>query len=499
MFHVKQSEMNGEIMDVKIKKRTFLLLCVLLLSVVLASCENVVAVNSTETSEKNVEQEHVETLPEMLQYAGNTFVLAAPDEKRNCFSTEEESESIVKAAAEKRNNLINEKYGIKIEYKSVSEETALAEMKAAAAAGTQYADLLCFSGETLVTLSDEDQLYNLLSSTSFNISAGYIDTEAAKNITANNCLYMLYSSATQYYDDAWVVFYDKGLISDTGMTDPAILAAKGEWTWDKFLEYSEYIAKNVMSKGSPDVAVDVFGFASPDNKYDLPLAMWESCGTPIFGKTYLQPVSLPEDISGISATVDKLETIYNSKSRFNLSGEAVEEAFAEGRLAFLINKLGYAASLAYNHSSDQQSVGTTENREWGLLPLPKSDKEQKNYVSFVDPEAYAFAIPANITDAQRSIIIMNAYCAASGDSIKEAVYKKYVNLFLENNTSTVLLQTVLDTGYFDTAALYGSRISKVAAVSTEAITLAIAENGPLEKMISTSKAKFDEYSQEKFK
>jgi len=479
----------------KLKKIIALLLCTTFCISILASCENVTENTSKGSSEVNEEEGVVTGLPETQEYGGANFVIAIPDEKLNLFSTEEDGEHIVKTAVEERNRLVTDKYSVIIEYKTVSAENMANEIKVAAEAGTQFADLLCLPGETMVSLVDQGLLYNILSSDSFDINAGYIDTEDAKNTTVNNSLYMLYNSATQYYDESWLVFYDKKLIKDTGLTDPALLVESKEWTWEKFLEYSEYVAKNVMEKGSPDLATDIFGFGSYNNDTELPLAMWESCGLPMLGSTYLNEVKIAEDLTKVNETVNALETVYTSKSRYSLNEENAEKAFKEGRLAFYINKLDYASTLTNAIKADEGGY----YREWGLLPLPKLEKSQPNYNTFIDSEAYAFAIPFNVANPKKSITILNAFCAASGDAIKDAVYDKYVNLFLQNNTSTVLLKNILDTGYFDVAALYGSRMDILAASTTKLIISAITENGALERPISDKNGSFTKFTKEKFK
>ena len=453
----------------------------------LSACENVEMPQESEVSEgKNEEKQQVDQLPEMQEYAGQDFVLAVAREKVNMFSTDEESESIVRAAVETRNRLVTDKYGIILEVKSVRENTVAEGIKNAAAAGMQYADLLCFSGETLVELADRNLLYNLLSSNYFDINAKYIDTDAAKSITANNALYMIYGSATQYYDNAWVIFYDKKLISDVSLEDPAMLAASGMWTWEKFVEYSEKVAYRVMSKGSPDLKADIFGFASYNSNTELPLVMWESCGIPMFGQTYRQPVTINADLTAVTDTIAQIKEIYSSKSRYTPPKNEAIEAFNEGRLAFFIYRLEFASTLAGS------------KREWGLLPLPKLTDEQERYNSYVDANAPAMAIPFNVSDSQRSVLLLNAFLAASGEAVRDAVRDKYVNLFFQNNESTVMLDTIMDSAYFDVAALYGSGMSKIAAITSDVIINAVTKNGVVTKTITDQLASFNAFSEEKF-
>lgn len=480
------------------KKMVAWLICVVLLTTLLTSCENVMELSVAEVSEANAEEELVSELPETQEYVGTDFVIAITQEKLPLFSSEEDSESIVKAAVYERNKLVVDKYGVALTYKSVSSESIVEEMKRSQEAGMQYADLLCFSGETTVSLADRGYLYNILSSSDFNIDASYIETENTKNITTNNSLFMLYDSATQYYEDTWAVFYDKKLIEDNGLTDPSILTANDSWTWEKFKEYSELVAANVLNKGSPDLAVDVFGFGAYDNEYALPLALWESSGTPMFGDTYLKEVKITDNLVGLNEVANALELVYTSKSRFPLDEFNSQKAFFEGRLAFYIGTLKFSSVLDNAMEEYEEGLGKY-TREWGLLPLPKLSEAQENYCSFVDSEAAAISIPANVANPQKSITLLNAFCAASGDAIKEAVYNKYVNLFFRNNSSTVLLETMMNTAHFDMAALYGSGMDKVADISIDLIVSAIAENGVIDRPISEKTSGFTKFSEEKFK
>ena len=469
----------------KIRIQT-LFLCILLLGFLLGACENVVLPEESEAEPEDQEQEQIDRLPDKQEYAGYNFIVAVTENSEGLFFNPESSESLVKTAVDTRNRLVTEKYGIIIETRMIKENEAEADIKTAAEAGEQYADLLCLSGEALVSLADGGLLYNLLESEDFDIEAKYVETENAINIAVNNALYMIYDSATQYYDDIWVVFCNRELVADAELTDPALLAETGLWTWQRFLDYSERIAYSVVNKGSPDLKTDIFGYASYHSDETLSLVMWESCGIPMFGDTYLQPVTVREELTAVNEAAALLKTVFNSKSRFPLQQNAAVEAFNEGRVAFFIHRLEYAAALE------------SAEIEWCLLPLPMRSVEQEGYKSFTDTKAIAMAIPANVTDPQRSVVLMNAFCAASGEAMKKAVYNKYVNLFFQNNTSTVMLETVLDTAYFDMAALYGSRNKKVAEISVDVIVSAISSNGVIDRAIENLKDSFEKYSAEKF-
>lgn len=68
-----------------------------------------------------------------------------------------------------------------------------------------------------------------------------------------------------------VMFYNKRLVADTGLQDPAELQAEGKWTWDAFKEYLE--ATTVDNDG--DGVTDVYGMV---NTGDFPISFFASTG-----------------------------------------------------------------------------------------------------------------------------------------------------------------------------------------------------------------------------
>ena len=65
--------------------------------------------------------------------------------------------------------------------------------------------------------------------------------------------------------------------------------------------------------------------------------------------------------------------------------------------------------------------------DYGLLPLPKYDENQKNYVTISQPAGPAgVAVPSTCRDAERNSLIMEVMAYLSNDSIRSAAYEKIV-------------------------------------------------------------------------
>ncbi|MEG2003637.1 MAG: hypothetical protein RR057_03465, partial [Clostridia bacterium] len=98
---------------------------------------------------------------ETVDYKGYAFTIATSKDGR--FSYNEEQNSKINQAIEKRNKLVSDKYNIKITERYVKENEIVATLTANANAGLQYSDLISVSMTSASKLAYSGSLMNLLS------------------------------------------------------------------------------------------------------------------------------------------------------------------------------------------------------------------------------------------------------------------------------------------------------------------------------------------------
>ncbi|MEG1743444.1 MAG: extracellular solute-binding protein, partial [Clostridia bacterium] len=337
---------------------------------------------------------------ETVDYKGYAFTIATSKDGR--FSYNEEQNSKINQAIEKRNKLVSDKYNIKITERYVKENEIVATLTANANAGLQYSDLISVSMTSASKLAYSGSLMNLLSVPYVNFDALYM-SDLAKKSLANHTAYSIYNDFSMCQDQLWCVFYNKTLLKTAGLEDPSALYKRGEWTWDKLIEFSHKIAAVTMKKDSPNLLKDVFGFSSYGTKNELIQTIFESSGLSSYLQSYKSDLTLNTNVADLDLAATKTRQIINDKSYYSLNGDNAKNTFASGRTAFLLYTLEFS-KLISNSSLD-----------WAIVPLPKLIPNQTNTFSLLDNMSAGISVPACQTDSIRTGRILNALFAASHD------------------------------------------------------------------------------------
>lgn len=194
----------------------------------------------------------------------------------------------------------------------------------------------------------------------------------------------------------YAVYYNKALVEDYKDSNPDLenlyeLVNDGKWTWDKFIELGSEIYRDMNGNSQRDLE-DIYGIAYDDY---IPIdAIWSGFDINIFSKTsdgwYELDVNtdklftaldrlyvlLHENVGSITANVQNSDgTTYNT--------DEIEVYFANGTNLFLVAGLGSAEENTMRNMQD----------DYGVLPFPKYDENQKQYYSYSHDTYTAFTIP----------------------------------------------------------------------------------------------------------
>lgn len=402
---------------------------------------------------------------EDTDYRGYNFTVATT--RKYTFLVDDEASSIVDDARALRNEMVERKYNVKIVEKVYEPEDILPEQSVAALVDTSIADIVCAPAEQMAVLADHKLLLNLYSVPYLNMSAKYVSDNLLTQYTAKNTAYMMFDDLIPYQTNLWAVFYNVDMINSFGLEDPYERVREGTWTWDLMLQ----MAKKVASEdGNGTKYYGLSSYYNGKKDLDLAYAMLGSMGEKYFSDTYRTDITLSLNSKAASKAVDMFLDVVGSDMHYDGEGNDAIEVFSEGRLLFYVYETSLAAALANSKA------------EWSVVPLPKYSAEQEGYYSWLDLSAIAIGVFNTNTDTPRAGRILNCLCAASYKHIREATDTAYLNYYLRNNRSSVMLtKYVFNNPFLDLTHLYGNGMEDLRALTIDKFDGAILGKDDIEK------------------
>ena len=93
--------------------------------------------------------------------------------------------------------------------------------------------------------------------------------------------------------------------------------------------------------------------------------------------------------------------------------------------------------------------------ELGVVPVPKYDETQKNYVTQIFAGANAVGIPITNPDPERTGKVLDCLAEQSSDTVRSVYMNQTLDFkYIQDEESQEMLDIVLSTGVFDISLVY---------------------------------------------
>ncbi len=209
---------------------------------------------------------------------------------------------------------------------------------------------------------------------------------------------------------AFVTFVNPQVARDAQIeTDFMALAREGKWTYDEVMKHAEIVGKEVDGKGERS-SEDIYGITSSDDyikslaySFGYKYSTVNEDGT----LTLTGPTEKAVDIN------TKVYNLINDTSYIYYSDgyTAMRELFPANRNLFVIQRID---QCEYEEFLNME--------EYKILPAPKYDESQANYVTSVVPDV--FGIPAIVKDIEMSALVFETMFRLGYDDIYPEYYEK---------------------------------------------------------------------------
>lgn len=413
------------------------ILAALLILGMLASCSTAENQPAQATDTESVTSEAVTTaaadevtpdIPEGVRYDGYEFNIMTSDEEgtiRASFeiAAEEENGDVMNDAVYRRNLALSEMLGVTVRHVqgAYADNGWVNDFKKVVQAGDDAYDIFV-----------ADQTTVLMNSAAFGLEVSalpYVDLSKPwwdKHIIENTALggktYGL-AGALNLVDDgaAWTILFNKNFVSNHGIPvdDLYQLVRDGKWTLDVMQEYCIDVSADTNGDGIRDM-YDEWGCVTSGNAV---LAM-----LPSFGGNFsvLDKNGAPTITADTEQTITYLSRLHSFLNEGNTcitildtnkDSNLQRSIFIEGRALFLQATISYIPIYLRGMQDD-----------FGVLPYPKWDENQKNYITTAQEwGASMWLVPRSASDPERTSIILEAMSYLSTKTLIPAYYDKLLS------------------------------------------------------------------------
>ncbi len=475
-------------------KRYVSLILAILIAFVTASCAKDSGQSDGTTAPDNGETD-VTTVPEEYTYPsekfdGYEFTFFSADTQFGCYvrmDFDEQTGDKLDDSVYARNRRIEEKFDCVIsEYKfdasvwnvgQVNMCKAFAQMVMANDTDYDAAYLPIYFQPSVAT---EGYLEDLKSIPELNLDKPWWDNALNDEMTIGTNLYTA-SSALNFmtFDLSWVLLFNENIMTDYGVAKPYEDVRAGTWTLDKL---------NTLLSGAASLNGDDSFNWNPDGNSVYGIANHTTSPSPFIFSARNKLMTHEGDKFTFTAntdrmfsTIDKLITLLDEES-----GKAYSQSIAD-----FSKRAGYLYAFFHDRamfiSCELKSAMELRSMEsdFGLVPMPKYDETQNDYITYVNPISCFLTIPTTNPDMRRTGIIIDALTYDSYKNCLPVYYDVTVSQKgLRNEDSIEMLQIIRGTRSTLVSNIFGITTALDSALqsivikgqSTAASTIASAES-----------------------
>ena len=342
-----------------------------------------------------------------------------------------------------RNDKVEEDYGIILDVQKLDSPRSAAENDAIS--GTNLYDALILNVNDMIILAQSGYLMDLNNVNNLDLTAPWWDQAANATYSIANHLYFTTGDITiMNKANTWSILFNKDLIKTHGLESPYDLVDSGDWTFDKFVE----LAKAVNTASKPQDCEDptiTFGMVSA---YGDIQEFWGG-----FKHTIAQKDAADEPVllfGESEASVNDLQYILEimKDATWNFYAQRVNfteqfKTFYTGRALF--RPSGFTATTKCRFLAEM---------EFGIVPLPKRNKEQDGYTT-VTTGTFVAGILKNCEDPEFSAYCLDAYASQAKNYITPAYIDSNLKWkSLRDNESERMLDYIFSHITYDNGRLY---------------------------------------------
>jgi ABC-type sugar transport system, periplasmic component len=281
-----------------------------------------------------------------------------------------------------------------------------------------------------------------------NLEKPWWDQNAKGAFSVANRLYYMVGDANMFYNDyTWVMYFNKQLMTDLAGSDPYELVNNGTWTLDAMYTMGVKAVKDLNSDGEMTPGTDRYGMVTHSPTRE---AMIYGGGELMFAKDSDDLPVMTMDNERFYSLCDKIGKIFTQENFMEdltgtNTGDSIQTNFMNGNALFA----GEVLQCARRYRAMET--------DFGILPYPKFDEAQSNYVSYSLWAVSPVGVPSYMSDGdlETAGLIIEALQSASHSSLVSAYFDAALtsSKFLRDEQSDDMLKIIFDTRCYPLATM----------------------------------------------
>ena len=381
-----------------------------------------------------------------LNYGGKTFTILVGDVHGGMTAptntVAETTGEIVSDAVYNRNAAVEERLGIQLDWQIVdftyNTRADWVTRVTTTVMAAEDVDLICGPGYYTTNLVTQDLFLNLNGLPYLDFDKPWWSKMYMDNVTINDKLYFaLGDFSLNKLQLAYCMYFNKNMFDAAKMEYPYQTVIDGKWTLDAMTSLIKNTYQDVNGDSTAD-AEDSYGLIS-ENMNQL-WAFMDPMGVKVFDKNAKGDVSFVMDSEHNANVVEKLRGLWNDNDN-TFHHNVVQDANDVSESVFIKGN-------SYISTGDIMKTDAYRDLkfDYGILPYPKWDENQENYVTRTSSAISVFCIPASSKDPDMTAAVLEAMNSETYRSVIPAYYETALKVKYARDDETVQVLDILREG-----------------------------------------------------
>ena len=194
--------------------------------------------------------------------------------------------------------------------------------------------------------------------------------------------------------NTYPLMFNLQMIEDANLEDPRDLYERGEWTWDKFIEYCQALTKDTDGDG----VNDQYGFCGYINDVINNLTLSNGCTIASGATETFSSVEVGECLQLVQDMYNTYNCAYPYDTDYDSASDSMRVAYMKGNIGFSVGAVWILNGQgAYSTTSDSMLEFDTVFVPWPVGP--HGDKDTNALLQVGSGNSY-YAIPVGVEDPE---------------------------------------------------------------------------------------------------